>query len=66
MPFEREVSIIFAASMADHIVNHLHDHVAYGTSKAAVHHMMPCLVADWAVFGISVDFLSPGHMNGFD
>lgn len=63
MAFERGGSIIFAASMAGHIVNHPQTHVAYGTSKAAVHHMTHCLAAEWAVFGIRVNSLSPGYMD---
>jgi sorbose reductase len=56
-------SIILTASMAGHIVNYPQTHVAYGTSKAAVHHMTRCLAAEWASHGIRVNSLSPGYMD---
>ncbi|KAI9770632.1 MAG: hypothetical protein M1840_003224 [Geoglossum simile] len=56
-------SIILTASMAGHIVNYPQTHVAYGTSKAAVHHMARCLAAEWASHGIRVNSLSPGYMD---
>lgn len=56
-------SIILVASMAGHIVNCPQTHVAYGTSKAGVRHMMHCLAAEWACHGIRVNSLSPGYMN---
>ena len=56
-------SIILTASMAGHIVNYPQTHVAYGTSKAGVHHMTRCLAAEWAVHGIRVNSLSPGYMD---
>ena len=56
-------SIILTASMAGHIVNYPQTHVAYGTSKAGVHHMTHCLAAEWAEHGIRVNSLSPGYMD---
>ena len=56
-------SIILTASMAGHIVNYPQTHVAYGTSKAGVHHMTHCLAAEWAIHGIRVNSLSPGYMD---
>lgn len=56
-------SIILTASMAGHIVNYPQTHVAYGTSKAAVHHMTRCMAAELAVHGIRVNSLSPGYMD---
>lgn len=56
-------SIILTASMAGHIVNYPQTHVAYGTSKAGVHHMTHCLAAEWAVHGIRVNSISPGYMD---
>lgn len=56
-------SIILTASMAGHIVNYPQVHVAYGTSKAAVLHMARCLAAEWAIYGIRVNSLSPGYMD---
>ncbi|KAF1982269.1 NAD(P)-binding protein [Aulographum hederae CBS 113979] len=56
-------SIILTASMAGHIVNYPQTHVAYGTCKAAVHHMARCLAAEWASYGIRVNSLSPGYMD---
>jgi NAD(P)-dependent dehydrogenase (short-subunit alcohol dehydrogenase family) len=56
-------SIILTASMAGHIVNYPQTHVAYGTSKAAVHHMTRCMAAELAVHGIRVNSMSPGYMD---
>ena len=56
-------SIILTASMAGHVVNAPQVHVAYGTSKAGVHHMTRCLAAEWAEYGIRVNSLSPGYMD---
>jgi sorbose reductase len=56
-------SIILTASMAGHIVNYPQTHVAYGTSKAAVHHMTRCLAVEWTSYGIRVSSLSPGYMD---
>jgi sorbose reductase len=56
-------SIILTASMAGLTVNYPQVHVAYGTSKAGVHHMTRCLAAEWAVHGIRVNSLSPGYMD---
>ncbi len=56
-------SIILVASMAGHIVNYPQTHVAYGTSKAGVRHLMHCLAAEWACHGIRVNSLSPGYMD---
>jgi sorbose reductase len=56
-------SIILTASMAGHIVNYPQVHVAYGTSKAGVHHMTHCLAAEWAEHRIRVNSLSPGYMD---
>ncbi|KAL2786238.1 hypothetical protein BJX66DRAFT_328686 [Aspergillus keveii] len=56
-------SIILTASMAGHIVNYPQTHVAYGTSKSAVHHMTRCMAAELAVHGIRVNSVSPGYMD---
>ena len=56
-------SVILIASMVGHIVNYPQTHVAYGTSKTGVHHMIHCLAAEWAVHSIRDNSLSPGYMD---
>ena len=57
-------SIINTASMSGHIVNIPQRQASYNTSKAAVMHLTKSLAAEWARYGIRVNSISPGYMNG--
>lgn len=57
-------SIINTASMSAHIVNVPQCQASYNTSKAAVMHLTKSLAAEWARYGIRVNSISPGYMNG--
>lgn len=56
-------SINLTASISGHGVNFPQPQVAYNTSKAAVIAMVKSLAAEWAVFGIRVNSISPGYMD---
>lgn len=57
-------SIINTASMSGHIVNIPQLQISYNTSKAAVIHLTKSLAVEWARYGIRVNSISPGYMNG--
>ncbi len=57
-------SIINTASMSAHIVNVPQYQASYNTSKAAVMHLTKSLAVEWAQYGIRVNSISPGYMNG--
>ncbi|MDR0361482.1 MAG: SDR family oxidoreductase, partial [Planctomycetota bacterium] len=57
-------SIINTASMSAHIVNVPQRQCSYNTSKAAVMHLTKSLAVEWARYGIRVNSISPGYMNG--
>jgi sorbose reductase len=56
-------SIVFTSSISAHHTNFPQPQVAYNVSKAAVLHMTRNLAAEWAVYGIRVNSISPGYMN---
>ena len=56
-------SILLVASTNGHVVLYPQPQVAYGISKAAIIHMTKSLAAEWAVYGIRVNCLSPGYMD---
>nr|POE75453.1 nadp-dependent mannitol dehydrogenase [Quercus suber] len=56
-------SITFTASISGHRVNFPQAQIAYNVSKAAVLAMKNSLAAEWAVFGIRVNSISPGYMD---
>lgn len=56
-------SIIFVASMSGSIVNWPQPQCAYNASKAGVRHLMKSLAAEWAVYGIRCNSISPGYMD---
>lgn len=57
-------SIINTASMSAHIVNVPQCQASYNVSKAAVMHLTKSLAVEWARYGIRVNSISPGYMNG--
>jgi NAD(P)-dependent dehydrogenase (short-subunit alcohol dehydrogenase family) len=57
-------SIINTASMSAHIVNVPQRQASYNASKAAVMHLTKSLAVEWAQYGIRVNSISPGYMNG--
>jgi Dehydrogenases with different specificities (related to short-chain alcohol dehydrogenases) len=57
-------SIINTASMSAHIVNVPQCQASYNVSKAAVLHLTKSLAVEWAKYGIRVNSISPGYMNG--
>ncbi len=52
--------IIFTVSISASIINIPHMHVAYGTSKAGVQHLVKALGYEWIKYGIHVNGISPG------
>ncbi|KAJ1918627.1 hypothetical protein H4219_002500 [Mycoemilia scoparia] len=56
-------SIVFIASMSASIVNWPQPQCAYNASKAGVVHLMKSLAAEWAVYGIRCNSISPGYMD---
>lgn len=56
-------SITFTASISAHRVNYPQPQVAYNVSKAAIVALKSSLAAEWAVFGIRVNSISPGYMD---
>ncbi len=57
-------SIINTASMSAHIVNIPQAQASYNTSKAGVMHLTKSLAVEWVKYGIRVNSISPGYMNG--
>lgn len=56
-------SIMFTASISAHHVNYPQPQAAYNVSKIAVSHLTRNLAAEWAVYGIRVNCISPGYMD---
>lgn len=56
-------SITLTASISGHGVNFPQAQVAYNVSKAAIISLKSSLAAEWAVFGIRVNSISPGYMD---
>ncbi|KJX95994.1 oxidoreductase like protein [Zymoseptoria brevis] len=56
-------SITFIASISGHRVNFPQAQVAYNVSKAAIISLKSSLAAEWAVYGIRVNSISPGYMD---
>ncbi|KAJ5206370.1 Short-chain dehydrogenase/reductase SDR [Penicillium cf. griseofulvum] len=55
--------ILFTASISAHYTNFPQPQAAYNASKAAVAHLTRNLAAEWAVYGIRVNSISPGYMD---
>ncbi|KXS96039.1 hypothetical protein AC578_2272 [Pseudocercospora eumusae] len=56
-------SITLTASISAHRVNYPQPQVGYNVSKAAIVALVKSLAAEWAVFGIRVNSISPGYMD---
>ena len=56
-------SILFTASISSHATNFPQPQTAYNVSKAGVVQMTKNLAAEWAVFGIRVNCVSPGYLD---
>ena len=56
-------SITLTASISGHRVNYPQPQVAYNVSKAAIVALKSSLAAEWAVYGIRVNSISPGYMD---
>jgi len=56
-------SITLIASISAHRVNYPQPQVAYNVSKAAIVALKSSLAAEWAVYGIRVNSISPGYMD---
>ena len=56
-------SITLTASISAHRVNYPQPQVAYNVSKAAIVALKSSLAAEWAVYGIRVNSISPGYMD---
>ncbi|KAL1848749.1 hypothetical protein Plec18170_007760 [Paecilomyces lecythidis] len=56
-------SITFIASISAHCVNYPQPQVAYNVSKSALIMLKSCLAAEWALYGIRINSVSPGYMD---
>lgn len=56
-------SITLTASISAHRVNFPQPQAAYNVSKAAIVALKSSLAAEWAVYGIRVNSISPGYMD---
>ncbi|KAL9627472.1 MAG: hypothetical protein Q9164_007598, partial [Protoblastenia rupestris] len=56
-------SIVLIASMSAYKVNYPQPQSAYNASKAALVSLKSSLAAEWAVYGIRVNTISPGYMD---
>ncbi len=56
-------SITLIGSISAHRVNFPQAQVAYNVSKAAIVSLKSSLAAEWAVYGIRVNSVSPGYMD---
>jgi NAD(P)-dependent dehydrogenase (short-subunit alcohol dehydrogenase family) len=56
-------SIILVASISGHRVNYPQPQISYNVSKSALLTMKNCLAAEWAIYGIRVNSISPGYMD---
>lgn len=61
--FLQEHYLLTSTAISAHRVNYPQPQVAYNVSKAAVVHMVHCLGAEWARYGIRVNSISPGYMD---
>ncbi|KAF2429320.1 NAD(P)-binding protein [Tothia fuscella] len=55
--------IVFISSLSAHRVNYPQPQSAYNSSKAGLTHLTRSLAAEWAVYGIRVNSISPGYMD---
>ena len=56
-------SITLTASISGHRVNYPQAQAAYNVSKAGIIALKSSLAAEWAVYGIRVNSISPGYMD---
>lgn len=56
-------SITLTASISGHRVNFPQPQAAYNVSKAAIVALKSSLAAEWAMYGIRVNSISPGYMD---
>lgn len=56
-------SIVFTASISAHATNFPQPQCAYNSSKTALLSLAKSLAAEWSVYGIRVNTLSPGYMD---
>lgn len=56
-------SILFISSISAHHTNFPQPQASYNVSKAAVSHLTRNLAAEWAIYGIRVNCISPGYMD---
>ncbi|NIZ93403.1 SDR family NAD(P)-dependent oxidoreductase [Kineococcus rubinsiae] len=59
-------AIVNVGAVAGSIAGRPHFDVAFGASKAAVHHLTTCLAAEWAHHGVRVNALAPGYLSSDD
>jgi NAD(P)-dependent dehydrogenase (short-subunit alcohol dehydrogenase family) len=55
-------AIVAVGSMSGDIVNRPQEQVQYNASKAAVHHMVRSLAAEWAARGVRVNAVAPTYI----